>query len=141
MSRSKRQWNMKQLPCVSMKFTGEICSNIKCDTVFHCEIITELTFRSRLLCVISQQPICIELIQWRIQDFPQVGAPTLRGYQHTILPNIPENYMKSKEFGHPWVSVSPCAPLRSANVICNNVDIFLSDPSHDHSGNAFQNEI
>ena len=31
--------------------------------------------------------------QWRIHDFPEVGAPTLRGRgrQHTILPNFPKN--------------------------------------------------
>ena len=39
--------------------------------------------------------------QWRIQDFPEVGAPTLggRGRQHTILPNFRKNCMKLKEFG------------------------------------------
>ena len=36
--------------------------------------------------------------QWLIQDFPEVGAPTLGG-QHTILPNFPHNCMKLKEFG------------------------------------------
>ena len=38
--------------------------------------------------------------QRRIQEFPR-GAPTPRGRQHTILPNFPENCMKSKEFGRP----------------------------------------
>ena len=39
-------------------------------------------------------------IQWRIQDFPEEGAPTLQGgRQHTILPNFPKNCMKLKEFG------------------------------------------
>ena len=28
--------------------------------------------------------------QWRIQDFPEEGAPTPRGRQHTILPNFPK---------------------------------------------------
>ena len=38
--------------------------------------------------------------QWRIQDFPEEGAPTLQGgRQHTILPNFPKNCMKLKEFG------------------------------------------
>ena len=35
-----------------------------------------------------------ELVQARIQDFPEVRAPTLRGgggRQHTILPNFPKN--------------------------------------------------
>ena len=38
--------------------------------------------------------------QWRNQDFPKVGAPTLGGgeRQHTILPNVPKNCMKLKEF-------------------------------------------
>ena len=42
--------------------------------------------------------------QWRIQDFPEEGAPTLRGgggRQHTILPNFPKNCMKLKEFEPP----------------------------------------
>ena len=38
--------------------------------------------------------------QWRIQDFPKVGAPTAQGgCQHTILPNVSKNCMKLKEFG------------------------------------------
>ena len=38
--------------------------------------------------------------QWRIQDFPEEGAPTLQGgRQYTILPNFPKNCMKLKEFG------------------------------------------
>ena len=44
----------------------------------------------------------ILLMQWQIQDFPEVGAPTLQGgRQHTILPNFPKNCMELKEFG-PW---------------------------------------
>ena len=36
-------------------------------------------------------------IQWRIQDFTEVGTPTLQGgHQHTILPNFPKNCMKLK---------------------------------------------
>ena len=27
--------------------------------------------------------------QWRMQDFPEVGAQTSGGGQHTILPNVP----------------------------------------------------
>ena len=39
-------------------------------------------------------------MQWRIQDFPEKGAPTpLGGRQHTILPKFPKNCMKLKEFG------------------------------------------
>ena len=37
--------------------------------------------------------------QWRIQDFPEEGAPTPRGRQHTILPYFPKNCMKLKELG------------------------------------------
>ena len=29
--------------------------------------------------------------QWRIQDSPEVGVPTLQGWQHTIFPKLPEN--------------------------------------------------
>ena len=42
----------------------------------------------------------ILIIQWRIQDFPEVKAPTLGGgEQHTILPKTYKNCMKLKEFG------------------------------------------
>ena len=44
-----------------------------------------------------------------------MGAPTLRGRQHTILPNFPPNCMKLKEFGPPgeWgTSLAP--PFRSS---------------------------
>ena len=59
--------------------------------------------------------------QWRIQDFPQVGVPTLQeGRQHTILPKFPENCMKLKEFGprggRGCVSL---VPLRSATAKVN----------------------
>ena len=37
--------------------------------------------------------------QWRIQNSPEVGAPTLRGCQHTIVPSFPKNFLKLKEFG------------------------------------------
>ena len=58
--------------------------------------------------------------QWRIQDFPEVGAPTPGGRQHTILGNFPKNCMTFKEFG-------PHAPLRSAtaDISANFVDICL----------------
>ena len=48
----------------------------------------------------SQNNIC----QRRIQDFP-------RGRQHTILPNFPENCMKSKEFGCPGGGAPSRPPL------------------------------
>ena len=40
-------------------------------------------------------------MQWRIQDFPEEGAPTPQGggRQHMILPKFPKNCMKLKEFG------------------------------------------
>ena len=43
----------------------------------------------------------LNYFQWRIQDFPEVGAPTLGGggRQHMNLPNFPKNYIKMKEFG------------------------------------------
>ena len=41
--------------------------------------------------------------QRQIQDFPGGGGANSpqRGHQHAILPNFPENRMKSKEFGCP----------------------------------------
>ena len=36
-----------------------------------------------------------------IKAFPQRGANSPGGRQDTILPNFPENSMKSKEFGRP----------------------------------------
>ena len=50
-------------------------------------------------------------IQWRIQDFPEEGAPTPQGgRQHTILPKFPKNHMKSKEFGLPGGGARPLRP-------------------------------
>ena len=45
--------------------------------------------------------------------FPHGGGG---GRQHTILPNFPENCMKSKEFGRPGGggARAPCAPPKSA---------------------------
>ena len=40
--------------------------------------------------------------------FPRGGANSPGGRQHTILPNFPENCMKSKEFGRPGGG-APCA--------------------------------
>ena len=47
--------------------------------------------------------------QWRIQDFPEEGAPTPRGRQHMILPNFPKNPMELKEFGT-WGGAHPSSP-------------------------------
>ena len=57
-------------------------------------------------------------MQWRIQDFPEEGAPTPQGgRQHTNLSNFPKNCMKLKEFGPPGGARVPCAPLRSATAM------------------------
>ena len=49
--------------------------------------------------------------QWWIQDFAKEGAPTpQKGRQHTILPYVPENCMKLKEFGPPGVGARPSHP-------------------------------
>ena len=57
--------------------------------------------------------------QWRIQDFPEVGAPTLQGRQHTILPSFPK---KLHEIERIWIGGRiPHIPLRSANEYRNGV--------------------
>ena len=44
--------------------------------------------------------------------FPHGGrCQPYRGYQHKILPNFPQNYMKLKEFGPPGAHVSLTALL------------------------------
>ena len=40
-------------------------------------------------------------MKWRIQDFPEVGAPTLGGAQTYNFAKFPKNCMKLKEFGPP----------------------------------------
>ena len=58
--------------------------------------------------------------KWPIQDFPEVGAPTLRGCQHKILPNFPKNCIKL----HPL-------PLRSAHAKLGKYKIaFQQDAYH-----------
>ena len=62
--------------------------------------------------------------QWRIQDFPEEGAPTPRGgRQNTILPNFPKNCMKLKEFGPPGGRAPPLDPPLDGvlNTKCNNI--------------------
>ena len=52
----------------------------------------------------------VDTWQWRIQDFPEEGAPTPQGgggRQHTILPKFPKNCMKLKEFGPPGRGARP----------------------------------
>ena len=51
--------------------------------------------------------------QWRIQDFPQGGAPTPK--IAIIFQIFAENCMKTKEFGPPGGARVPGAPLGSAN--------------------------
>ena len=66
------------------------------------------------------------IMQWRIQDFPEEGAPTLQGgRQHTILPNFPENCMKLKEFGPPGGRTSKILLCRSATVMGCWYQIFI----------------
>ena len=48
------------------------------------------------------------MIQWRIQDFPQGGAPTPRSA--IIFQFFAENCMKMKEFGPPGGARVPGAP-------------------------------
>ena len=58
--------------------------------------------------------------QWRIQDFPEEGAPTPQGgRQHTILPKFPKNCMKLKEFGPPGGRASKILLCRSATDYVN----------------------
>ena len=52
-------------------------------------------------------------LQWRIQDFPQGGAPTPK--IAIIFQIFAENCMKMKEFGPPGGARVPGAPLGSAN--------------------------
>ena len=62
----------------------------------------------------GESEVSIVCKQRRIQDFPR-GRQLPRGRQHTILPNFPENCMKSKEFGCPGEGASaPRAPSKSA---------------------------
>ena len=54
--------------------------------------------------------------QWRIQDFPEEGAPTPWGRrQHKILPNFPKKLHEIERIWAPGGSVRPSLPpLRSA---------------------------
>ena len=59
--------------------------------------------------------------QWRIQDFPQGGAPTPK--IAIIFHIFAENCMKMKEFGPPGGARVPGAPLGSANAVCDKVGV------------------
>ena len=52
-------------------------------------------------------------LQWRIQDFPEGGAPTPKSA--IIFQFFAENCMKMKEFGPPRRGARPWRPLGSAN--------------------------
>ena len=53
--------------------------------------------------------------------FPEVGAPTLqRRRQHTILPNLPQNYKKLKEFEPLGSSLRP---FRSTTGLCTATSV------------------
>ena len=54
--------------------------------------------------------------QWRMQDFPQGGAPTPK--IAIIFQIFAKNCMKMKEFGPPGGRASLAPPLRSANATC-----------------------
>ena len=85
-----------------------------------------------LLCMLGSQPLHVNRqtpvkilpCQWRIQDFPEEGAPNPQGgRQHTILPKIPKNCMKLKEFGPPGGGARPKfyyvdPPLLAPNYVC-----------------------
>ena len=62
-------------------------------------------------------------VQWRIQDFPQGGAPTPKSA--IIFQFFAKNCMKMKEFGPPGggrASLAP--PLGSANVVSIGIELF-----------------
>ena len=67
-------------------------------------------------------------MQWPIQDFPEVGAPTPRGKgggrQHTILSKFPKKCMKLKEYG-PRGGASKILLCRSATGIVTTVTNYL----------------
>ena len=53
-----------------------------------------MTAKSTGTCFL-ETPLINKEDQWQIQDFSEVGAPTLQGRQDTILSNFPKNF---KEF-------------------------------------------
>ena len=77
-------------------------------------------------------PLCFAM-QWRIQDFPEEGAPTPQGgRQHMILPIFPENCMKLKEFGPPGGGARPKfyyvdPPLQWINYLTKYLEIDSSN--------------
>ena len=83
-------------------------------------ILLELQNRKTILCwrifinYIQDKKRCY--FQWRIQDFPQGGAPTPKSA--IIFQFFAENCMKMKEFGPLGGARVPGAPLGSANDFC-----------------------
>ena len=76
--------------------------------------ISEDTLQYMHPCQCTARPECLVCshYQWRIQDFPEVGASTLQGAPTYNFPNFPKNCMKLKEFGSPKEGTCiPRAPL------------------------------
>ena len=88
--------------------------------VFVYFVSTSYKTRIHVFCVYFRiEPISkFNTIQWRIQDFPEEGAPTPQvGCQHMILPYFPKNCMKLEEFGPHGGARPSHPPLRSATAI------------------------
>ena len=64
---------------------------------FHCQTLIRIRIRTQI-------PVYADTMgkgskSGADRGFPVGGAPTLWGWQHTILSNFPKNCMKSREFG------------------------------------------
>ena len=60
--------------------------------------------------------LCFILDQWRIQDFPERGAPTLKGALTYYLPNFSQKLHENEEIlagggAHPWCPTPLDMPL------------------------------
>ena len=65
--------------------------------------------------IISTQKLQLLLLAWADLGFPRGGGVNSPGgRQHTILPNVPKNCMKLKEFGPPGGCMSKILLCRSA---------------------------
>ena len=83
----------------------------------------DFVFLITLRDVDSNIPIEQLVIQWRIQDFPEEGAPTLRGgRQDTILLKFPENCMKLKKIRPPGGGARPLRPPLDPPLSSNNTN-------------------
>ena len=76
------------------------------------KILSSITFRPLLSHNFKKIPMWLSPPTESVADpgFPEEGAPTPRGCQHTILPNFPKNCMKLKEFGPPGVGHASLVP-------------------------------